>query len=381
MIKVQLVDGQGNGYAAKVNETGQLVSGPLEYSEPYAVTMDSVNTAYVIATPLIRFRFVITGILLDAGKDVSASTAGTIVLYETDAEDSIVETKEILTFEMLKNTSRVITGLNVIVTEGEWLSIRTTDATVYATVLGYYVEFDKEPILSTGGGSSSIPVASPLLTDLYAWYDLEEDSGTRVDALGNWDLTSQNGTPDNDTGLIGSALNLNSTGTAESIYGALSTGLGFDGDGDFTISLWVKFDAGGTFETYVSHWGGNGSKSWFFSKDASDNIRVDSSSNGTGITTTTTHGSITATNWNHLVFVYDDTAGEIRVYVNNSLDATTHSSSLAVVANYFVIWGTLGTNSNAMNGNIDLVGCWNRKLDNTEVSLLYNSGAGTTYPF
>ena len=382
MVKTTIQDGSGASYLAKVTENGQLVTAPISYSGPYTAEVSSVNTATTVALPRIGYRFVVTGILLDADKNVSASTAGTVVLYEGDSVDDVTGSKTILSIEMLKNTSRSITGLNLIITEGVWLSIKTTDATVFATILGYYLPVPKEVGISLGGGDSEIPVASALLTDLYAWYTMDETTGTRADDLGNWDLDASAGSPSYGTGLISNAFACDATAGADVIYSSTqSAGLGFDGDGDFSVSCWVKFNAGGTFETYISHWGANGSKAWFFSKDASDLIRVDTSSNGTGITQTTTHGSITATNWNHLVFVYDDTAGSMAIYVNNSLSGTTHTDSLSTVAAYYIIFGALGTSSNAMTGLIDLVGLWNRKLEASDVSELYNSGVGITYPF
>lgn len=140
MINTKITDGTGNHYRAKVTMRGQLVTAPLSFSEPYTATVNATGTAFVLAAAKTGKRFVITDILLDADKNVSASTAGTIVLYEATASDSTTAAKTILSIEMLKNTDRAITGLNMIVTENVWLNIKTTDATIYATVLGYYVE-------------------------------------------------------------------------------------------------------------------------------------------------------------------------------------------------------------------------------------------------
>jgi hypothetical protein len=140
MIDIHLADGGGTTNVAKVTSRGQLVTSPLSYSESYYNAMAVVDTAYVVAKPLAGKRFVVTDILLDADKNVSANTAGTIVLYESSTETSTTPSKTVLTVEMLKNTARVITGINLIVTTGEWLNIKTTDATIYATILGYYVD-------------------------------------------------------------------------------------------------------------------------------------------------------------------------------------------------------------------------------------------------
>jgi hypothetical protein len=139
MINVKLSDGHGKRNQAKITNYGQLVTAPISFSEPYAVTVNATNTAFVMARPFSDKRFVVTDILLDADKNVSANTAGTVQLYEAAAAGDTAVYKNVLTVEMLKNTNRVITGLNLIVDEGYWLNIKTTDATIYATVLGYYV--------------------------------------------------------------------------------------------------------------------------------------------------------------------------------------------------------------------------------------------------
>jgi len=139
MIKTVLKS-TGNGNEAIVTHRGQLVTAPLSFSEAYTATVNATGTAFVIAPAKVNKRFVITGILLDADKNVSANTAGTIDLYETTDAASTTATKTILSIEMLKNTNRALTGLNLIVTENVWLNIKTSDATIYATILGYYVE-------------------------------------------------------------------------------------------------------------------------------------------------------------------------------------------------------------------------------------------------
>lgn len=140
MIKTVIHDGLGLGGDAKVTSRNQLVVAPLEFNEPYTATATVNDTAYNIAAPKAGQRFVIDAIILDADKNVSANTAGTIVVYEASASDATTVDKTILSIEMLKNTNRSYIGLNVIVTEGKYLNVKTTDNNVYATVLGYYVE-------------------------------------------------------------------------------------------------------------------------------------------------------------------------------------------------------------------------------------------------
>lgn len=138
-IKTKII-GQGNGVEAKITSRGELVTAPLDYSSAYYVSAASDNTAYNFIAPIGDKRFVITGILLDAGKNVSNTTAGTVVVYEAVSGQTTTASKTLLSIEMLRNTSRVISGISVITTEGVFINIKTTDAEVSATLLGYYVD-------------------------------------------------------------------------------------------------------------------------------------------------------------------------------------------------------------------------------------------------
>ena len=129
----------GNGNEAKVTSRGELIVSPLGYSESYAVTATVNNQGYNFTTPGTDKRFVITAILLTTDKNVGANGA-TISIYEASSATETTVDKEILTVEMLKQTNRDITGLNLIVTEGKWLNVKTDDNNLYATVLGYYIE-------------------------------------------------------------------------------------------------------------------------------------------------------------------------------------------------------------------------------------------------
>lgn len=138
-IDVKLIDGAGNGTTAKVSPYGHLVVGASNFSTAYAVTVALDNTGYNFVPPKAGFQFVITGLLLYANKNVGTGDA-TVVVYEASSPSTTTADKTVLTTEMLKQTSRDITGLNLIVTAGKWVNIKTDDNTVFSSLLGYYVE-------------------------------------------------------------------------------------------------------------------------------------------------------------------------------------------------------------------------------------------------
>lgn len=132
-------DGDGTSSLAKVTSRGELVTGRFDYSTAYAVTVNATATAFNFVGPIAGKRFVITDIILYANKNVGAADA-TVDVYEATASDSTTISKSILAIEMLKQTSRDLTGLNLIVTEGRWVNIKTDDDIIYATLMGYYVK-------------------------------------------------------------------------------------------------------------------------------------------------------------------------------------------------------------------------------------------------
>lgn len=140
MIIANLVDGTGNDYRAKVTARGQLIVAPLDYSNSYSVSATVINTAYNFVGPIAGKRFVITGILLNADNSVGTNPGATVVVYEATSSTSTTATKTILSVELLKQTNRDITGLNILSTEGVWIHLKTSDNNINATLLGYYID-------------------------------------------------------------------------------------------------------------------------------------------------------------------------------------------------------------------------------------------------
>ena len=140
-LKIELKDGHGDGYTQKVSKWGIAATGAIDFSVSYPVTASAINTAYNFVGPQAGKQFIVTDIMLYANKNVGANDA-TVEIYEADGVDSTTVYKSVLVTEMLKQTSRDFIGLNLLVTQGKWLNIKTDDNTIYASVLGYYVPVD-----------------------------------------------------------------------------------------------------------------------------------------------------------------------------------------------------------------------------------------------
>lgn len=78
-------------------------------------------------------------------------------------------------------------------------------------------------------------------------------------------------------------------------------------------------------------------------------------------------------NWHFIAITYDGSI--IRVYIDNVFRGQSASVSLDTIPT------TLKFQAYQFAGAIDEVGFWNRVLTLTELTTLYNSGSGLTYPF
>lgn len=100
---------------------------------------------------------------------------------------------------------------------------------------------------------------------------------------------------------------------------------------------------------------------------------------GNGATWTASFFELMENNWYHMVGVWNGTRA--LVYLNGTLYNTSATSGVYVPTGVpYMFLGTTGS-SNFFNGTMDEFGFWNRSLTVEEVSLLYNSGKGSPYPF
>lgn len=95
----------------------------------------------------------------------------------------------------------------------------------------------------------------------------------------------------------------------------------------------------------------------------------------------TSNVTVTRNTWYHIVAVRSDT---LQIYingVNRSGSVVKPSGDLFECDYYFRLGNASYHASTALNGILDEIGIWSRKLTKAEVIELYNSGIGLTYPF
>lgn len=218
-----------------------------------------------------------------------------------------------------------------------------------------------------------------LTTNIVAYWKLDESSGNAVDSTGNgFTLTNTNT-------VTYAAAKINNG----AFFGAVNTdkvlsstsGLGIDG-GTMSITAWIYRDAAA------------GNTKWFFATFNSGskvgykfryNSGIQAARDRVGTSEDlTTAQSISNDTWTFVAMTYDGTT--VRCYVNAGTPQTVASSGngsagsgqqTGVGANT----SDTGSYNNYWQGNVDEVGVWSRALSDSEITELYNAGAGLTYPF
>ena len=202
-----------------------------------------------------------------------------------------------------------------------------------------------------------------ITTGIVAYWNLDDNGSNNVslvDSTGNGNtLTNTNGVTLG-TGIIAGDAVFNGSNVLQVNNNDPFT------SGDFSVCLWVNPS---DISNYLSIFGTSG----FAINSNSNNggIDVNNASVGSSISTT---GNLSLGTWTNIVVTNESDITSL--YVNSVYQAST-SQSMAIGAN-LNIGGVFGP---AWNGQIDEVGVWGRALSQSEINVLYNNGAGTTYPF
>lgn len=218
------------------------------------------------------------------------------------------------------------------------------------------------------------------LTDnLIAYWKLDESSGTRNDEVGSNDLT-QSGTVGNAVGKLTNAADFD--GTDDYLECADNADLSVS-DIDFTLACWVYFDSVTGVRDIAGKWSSGGFGEYWIDLNSSARLRWNVEEAGSGGTpvSATTFGAISTGTWYYVVGWHDATNNQIGISVNGTAaDTASHSAGVTDSSRPFRVGGMHGT-SNYLNGRVDALGFWKRKLSESEISQLYNSGSGLEYPF
>lgn len=221
---------------------------------------------------------------------------------------------------------------------------------------------------------------NPLWNDLLAYYTADN---TPNDALGTYNGTLTNGATYG-TGIINQGFSFDGVND----YVNLGNVLNFDGSTPFTFNAWVNKSAD-KFQSIICKIGGSPNYTGYnFRINQDFSGRLELLLNNTAPTNWIYCKSTTAyTNgaYSMLTVTYDGSqdANGVTFYINGvdaGLTITANSLTLSVSNSYNCTIGATPLDGNQyMNGLLDELGIWNRELTASEVTELYNSGAGLQY--
>jgi len=216
-----------------------------------------------------------------------------------------------------------------------------------------------------------------LIDNMIAYWKMDETSGTRVDSHTNGlDLTDNN-TVGSEAGVIGNA-GYYQSGNSEYLSHA--------GDAllrpspTFTLQMWVRLDsASNTYRVFAHNQGFFVS----FGRRGTGTIELYNTNDSVGAYT----GNVTGTGYQHVVVVYDGNgatdADKVKIYRNGTSQSLTFDAAFASSIAYGGVlnigrWNVFG---GYFDGGCDEVGYWSDAKSSSDVTSLYNGGAGLAYPF
>jgi hypothetical protein len=235
-----------------------------------------------------------------------------------------------------------------------------------------------------GNISQSDDGPSPLLDGLVSYWTLDEGLGTRVDSQGSNNLTDNN-TVGSAAGKISNAASFVAANTE--YLSSTSTALQM-GTNDYAVSFWLKTSS--ALQMTPLYNGAYRETGWYIATLSGGNLFLKFSDipfpsgtppNGSSV------GSYADGNWHHVVVNFDRDSN-VSMYVDGNttpviaFDISGYAGNVAPFRPFLVgaYEDGLGR-SFFFDGLIDEIGIWGRILTLTEISDLYNSGVGLTYPF
>lgn len=240
-------------------------------------------------------------------------------------------------------------------------------------------QINLQAVCTSISSEESFSAQSSLFTDLISLWKLDETSGTRVDSIGDNDLTD-NSTVGSATGLINSAASF--TSELESLSIDDNASINVSGNINWSYSVWVKL-ANKTFSYGILNKGTPSTGEWHLEYlSSSDRFRF--GVRGSAKTTVSANelGSPVAGVWYHILVWHDADNDEIGIQVNNGTsDVSSHSSGVKIGTDTFHIGRNPGVFNPPLSGGlIDEVKFWKKILTTQEKSDLYNSGSGISLP-
>jgi len=223
------------------------------------------------------------------------------------------------------------------------------------------------------------------LTDnLVAYWKFDESSGNASDATGNGRTLVNSTSVTYSSGKINNGVDFGATNTTKFLSVANSLIGTYNAD-SYTVSVWLNILTlpSGNNQTICGIGGdaGRAQTNLMYIDIAGTKYFYWSIFNGSSGFSAQLAYTLTTGTWTHVVYKKSTTT--VEVYVNGTSIGTASLSitdaSPGRTAEFTLAQEAAGT-ANEYKGSMDEMGVWTRALSATEVSQLYNSGAGLPYP-
>jgi hypothetical protein len=251
-----------------------------------------------------------------------------------------------------------------------WTSIPNMDTVVLNTI-DQVSSFTASKAATGSGGNLS--------DSLFAYYNLDEASGSALDQIGSNDLAKTGTVTQGVTGKVGDCY----TFITDGYLGEIDTE--FEFPGSFSLSYWIKTDVDVDTRYVVSNFG---SDQYGYTAFISNGRCVANFRNGAGVIQLYggAGSDIDDDAWHHVVVSYSSVDDTVKLWVDGNIADIDHAP-LGVVYNAncrFTIGRRDGTGVSQFfwNGEIDEIAVYRgRELTEGAVDSLWNSGSGLEYPF
>lgn len=233
-------------------------------------------------------------------------------------------------------------------------------------------------VFGTGG------TAPPGITnDIINYWRLDEVSGTRTDVIAGRNLTDNNTAP----GVAGKITNAVECVFANTEYldwtggGAAPPDIDGSSAASFTFVFWFKLYSLGATHYIGNNFNNVSGDQWILNIRTDDKLLFGIQSGGTY--RTVTNSTTLATNvWYFGYVARNGTNDLLYASINDgAVDSATDGNINAVVGGNFRLGNYVAAGGFQFDGQIDEFGVWGRALATNEVTWLYNTGTGRTYPF
>lgn len=252
--------------------------------------------------------------------------------------------------------------------------------------------FAASPFTFRGGTAVA---GNGLLTGLVAYYKLDEGSGSGLDASGNSRTLTEQGTAVSVTGKISAGRKLDGSDGTDELWRADESAFEL-GSGDYTISFWAKRDS--VAASGVAVWKGDAatpalSYNIQWQQTGPEGWAVQLSNAGAAWTDVVTGvdspgGTLATNTWYFVCFRINGTSHDVKLAVGDEGHTTLTTGTGTFALSVFNGAGPLVIGSQYSGGGfgtaewgsgvgyVDEIGFWNRYLSDSDVLLLFGSGAG-----